>query len=174
MFCVNPVFMMGTYYNNLLCNFYYPKNYSITNDTAKFHRIPNRKNLLWKKPSYFDFHKSGFDSVLVGVGMKEIVEEANEVIEGNNKRFRWVEIRNDITEEQKNAIAKLPFKMIKRCKAVMRQIICFSAEKGNLCDVLGAWVKIMKPTRADWLSVLKELKNMDHPLHLEVFYIYFF
>ncbi|XP_004492641.1 pentatricopeptide repeat-containing protein At1g01970 [Cicer arietinum] len=168
MFCVNPVFMMGTYYNNLLCNFYYPKNYSITNDTAKFHRIPNRKNLLWKKPSYFDFHKSGFDSVLVGVGMKEIVEEANEVIEGNNKRFRWVEIRNDITEEQKNAIAKLPFKMIKRCKAVMRQIICFSAEKGNLCDVLGAWVKIMKPTRADWLSVLKELKNMDHPLHLEV------
>ncbi|KAK2415027.1 pentatricopeptide repeat-containing protein [Trifolium repens] len=103
--------------------------------------------------------------VIVDVGTEEIVEE---VIEGNYKRFRWNEIRHDITEEQKQAIAKLPFKMVKRCKAVMRQIICFSEEKGRLCDVLGAWVKIMKPTRADWLSVLKELKNMDHPLYLEV------
>jgi hypothetical protein len=122
------------------------------------------------KTCYFDSHKHYFDSVIVGVGTEEIVEE---VIEGNYKRFRWNEIRHEITEEQKQAIAKLPFKMVKRCKAVMRQIICLSQEKGRLCDVLGAWVKIMKPTRADWLSVLKELKNMDHRLYLEVFCIFY-
>ncbi|KAJ1414882.1 Tetratricopeptide-like helical domain superfamily [Sesbania bispinosa] len=98
--------------------------------------------------------------------MEEIVKE--EVKEVNHRRFRWIEIGHNITEEQKQAISKLPFKMAKRCKAVMRQIICFSAEKGSISDLLGAWVKIMKPTRADWLSVLKELKEMDHPLYLKV------
>ncbi|KAJ7962226.1 Pentatricopeptide repeat-containing protein [Quillaja saponaria] len=58
--------------------------------------------------------------------------------------------------------------MTNRCKALMRQIICFSSQKGNLSELLGAWVRIMKPCRADWLSVLKELKTMDHPLYLEV------
>lgn len=158
---------MGTYCKNLLCNFYFP-NYSITNNSTKFCL---RENSLWKNPSYFDFHKHHFDSVLVGVGMEVVVEE---VVEENHKRFRWVEIGHDITEEQKQAISKLPFKMAKRCKAVMRQIICFSVEKGNTSDLLGAWVKIMKPTRGDWLSVLKELKRMDHPLYLEVFHIFYF
>jgi len=164
-FCVDPNFIIGTYCSNLVCNFYNP-NYSIINNPTKLYQIHSKQNSLSKKPSYLDIHKHHFDSVLVSVSTEEIVEE---VIEGSYKKFRWNEIRNDITEEQKQAIAKLPFKMVKRCKAVMRQIICFSEEKGRLCDVLRAWVEIMKPTRADWLSVLKELKNMDHPLYLEVF-----
>ncbi|CAK8542229.1 unnamed protein product [Lathyrus sativus] len=163
-FCIDSTLLIGTHCNNLLCKIYDP-NYSISNSATKLYPIRNKRNLLWKKPSDFDIHKRHFDSVLVGVSTEGIVEQ---VVEGNQKRFRWNEIRDGITEEQKLAISKLPFKMVKRCKAVMRQIICFSEEKGKLCDVLGAWVKIMMPTRADWLSVLKELKNIDHPLYLEV------
>ncbi|OWM64954.1 pentatricopeptide repeat-containing protein At1g01970 [Punica granatum] len=82
-------------------------------------------------------------------------------------KFKWVEAGRRATEAQKEAIAKLPWKMTKRCKALMRQIICFSGE-GELADLLGAWVRIMKPKRADWLAVLKELKLSNHPLYLEV------
>ncbi|GMH31285.1 hypothetical protein Nepgr_033128 [Nepenthes gracilis] len=84
-------------------------------------------------------------------------------------KFRWVEIGIDsMTEEQKLAIYQLPRKMTKRCKALMKQIICFSPQKGSLSDLLAAWVRIMKPRRADWLAVLKELRLMDHPLFIEV------
>ncbi|KAL3571887.1 hypothetical protein D5086_025791 [Populus alba] len=58
--------------------------------------------------------------------------------------------------------------MTKRCKALMRQIICFNDKKGSLPGLLSAWVKIMKPRRKDWLSILKELNKMEHPLYLEV------
>ncbi|MBA0736987.1 hypothetical protein Gogos_010470 [Gossypium gossypioides] len=84
------------------------------------------------------------------------------------RRFKWVEIGPGITEEQRQAIDKLPFKMTKRCKALMKQIICFNPEKGSLEDLLGAWVNVMKPRRADWLVVLKELKVMEHPLYFQV------
>ena len=161
---------MGTYCCNLLSNCYCP-NYSITNDVAKLHHVKTRGNSLYGKPIYFDFHKHHFDSVLVAVGMDEIVKK--DMKEENHGRFRWIEIRHNITEEQRQAISKLPFKMANRCKALMRQIICFSAEKGNISDLLEAWVKIMSPSRADWLAVLKELKNMDNPLYLEVFCILF-
>ncbi|GAB2272173.1 hypothetical protein Dimus_006993 [Dionaea muscipula] len=84
-------------------------------------------------------------------------------------KFRWVEIhRNSITEEQKLAISLLPRKMTKRCKAFMKQIICFSPEKGTLSDLVSAWAMIMKPRRAEWLAVLKELSSMGHDLALEV------
>lgn len=89
-------------------------------------------------------------------------------IEVEKPRFKWVEIGPNITEAQKKAIAQLPPKMTKRCMALMRQIICYSPQKGSLSDFLEAWVRIMKPRRADWLAVLKELKTMDHPLYLEV------
>ncbi|KAK7340118.1 hypothetical protein VNO77_20812 [Canavalia gladiata] len=157
--------MMGTYCYNLLYNFYYP-NYSITNDITKSYRVQTRRNSLYPKPIYFGFHRNYFDSVLVRVSLEEVVEK--ELKEENDRRFRWIEIGHNITEQQKQAISKLPFRMANRCKAVMRQIICFSAEKGNISDLLRAWVKIMRPTRADWLSVLKELRIMDHPLYLEV------
>ncbi|XP_027353425.1 pentatricopeptide repeat-containing protein At1g01970 [Abrus precatorius] len=156
--------MMGTYCCNLLRNFYYP-NYSITKGITNFNCVPTRGDSLFQKPIYFDFCKHHFDSVLVGVGMKEVVEKE---VRENGRGFRWVEVGDDITKEQKESISKLPFRMANRCKALMRQIICFSLEKGNISDLLVAWVKIMKPTRADWLSVLKELRTMDHPLYLEV------
>ncbi|GMI75860.1 hypothetical protein like AT1G01970 [Hibiscus trionum] len=92
------------------------------------------------------------------------LNETNE----EKRRFKWAEIGADITEEQKHAIDKLPVKMTKRNKALMKQIICFCPEKRSLKDLLGAWVQIMKPRRADWLAVLKELKIMEHPLYFEV------
>lgn len=88
--------------------------------------------------------------------------------EEGRPRFKWAEVGRRATEEQRIAISKLPFKMAKRCKALMRQIICFDPQRASLSDVLAAWVKIMKPTRADWLAVLKELRNLNHPAHLEV------
>ncbi|KAL2330446.1 hypothetical protein Fmac_018027 [Flemingia macrophylla] len=143
--------MMATYCYNQPFNFYYPK-CSITNDVSK-------------KPVYFGFRKRCFDSVLVGVGTEEVVKD---VKDENGKGFKWIEVRKDITKEQKQAISELPFGMANRCKALMRQIICFSAEKGSIYDLLKTWVRIMKPTRADWLSVLKELSTMGHPVYLEV------
>lgn len=83
-------------------------------------------------------------------------------------RFTWIQIGPNITEEQKQAMSQLPHKMTKRCKAFVKQIICFSPETGNLSDLLAAWVTFMKPRRADWLAVLKQLKLMEHPLYLQV------
>ncbi|MED6156133.1 hypothetical protein PIB30_011863 [Stylosanthes scabra] len=151
---------------NLISNFYNPF-YSTTNDVTKLCRARARRNLQYQKPSYYDFCEHRFDAMLVTIRMEETITE--EVKEENHGRFRWNEIRRqNMTEEQRQAISKLPFRMAKRCKALMRQIICFSAEKGNVSDLLGAWLKIMKPARADWLAVIKELKTMDHPLYLEV------
>ncbi|KAH7863292.1 hypothetical protein Vadar_015803 [Vaccinium darrowii] len=82
--------------------------------------------------------------------------------------FVWLEVGPNITETQKQAISQLPYKMTKRCKALMKQIICFSPGKTSLPLLLASWVGIMKPRRADWLSVLKELERLDHPMLLEV------
>jgi len=49
----------------------------------------------------------------------------------------------------------------------MKRIICFSPEDENLSLLLAAWVKVMKPRRADFL---KEMKRSDNPLLLEVSY----
>lgn len=98
-----------------------------------------------------------------------IVEEFHKLESEREKpRFRWVEVGSDITEMQKKAISQLPAKMTKRCKALMKQLICFSPQKGNLSDMLAAWVRIMKPERADWLSVLKHMRISNHPLYIEV------
>ncbi|KAL0327149.1 UNVERIFIED_CONTAM: Pentatricopeptide repeat-containing protein [Sesamum angustifolium] len=58
--------------------------------------------------------------------------------------------------------------MTNRCKALMKQIICFSAENKSLSLKLAAWVKSTSPRRTDWLSVLKELERLNHPLYFEV------
>lgn len=156
--------MLVTNCYNQPCNFYYP-NYSITNDVTKLYGVWTRGNSLCQKPVYFSFRKRHFDSVLVSVGVEEIVKE---VEEENGRRYRWIEIGKNVTKEQQQAISKLPFRMANRCKALMRQIICFSEEKGTVYDLLGSWVELMKPTRADWLSVLKELRTTEHPFYLEV------
>lgn len=92
--------------------------------------------------------------------------------EKERPKLRWVEIGPNITEAQKQAISQLPPKMTKRCKALMRRIICFSPEEnGDLTLLLSTWVKLMKPRRADWLSVLKEMKTQENPLFLQVCYL---
>ncbi|KAJ4839083.1 hypothetical protein Tsubulata_046426 [Turnera subulata] len=116
-----------------------------------------------KKPNSFHFLLT---SPSQGTRLRPVFGVAN-VGEGEEEkpRFRWAEIRPDkMTKEQKQAISKLPLNMTNRCKALMKQIIC---EKGSLSDLLAAWVSIMKPRRADWLVVLKELKHMESPLYVE-------
>ncbi|CAL9213255.1 unnamed protein product [Arabidopsis halleri] len=96
----------------------------------------------------------------------EVVEK--EDTEQQIPRFNWVDVGLNLTEEQDEAITRIPIKMSKRCQALMRQIICFSSERGSFCDLLGAWVRRMNPIRADWLSILKELKNLDSPFYIKV------
>nr|GMD57369.1 pentatricopeptide repeat-containing protein At1g01970 [Ipomoea batatas] len=96
------------------------------------------------------------------------ISSAQEVKTIEKPRFRWVEIGSDITKEQKQAISQLPVKMTKRCKALMKQLICYSPEKGSVSVLLGAWVRSMKPKRADWLAVLKELDGLNNPFYFEV------
>ncbi|KAL9252398.1 Pentatricopeptide repeat-containing protein [Drosera capensis] len=84
-------------------------------------------------------------------------------------KFRWGKIdQRTMTEEQRLAVSRLPKKMTKRCKAFMRQMICYDSGKGRLGDVVSAWDQIMKPRRAEWLVALKELGRMGHPNALEV------
>ncbi|CAI0400998.1 unnamed protein product [Linum tenue] len=88
--------------------------------------------------------------------------------EGETVRSKWREIGPNITKLQRQAISELPPVMTNRCKAVMKQIICFSDDKGGLRDLLSAWARIMNPRRADWLSVLKQLKDTEHPFYVQV------
>ncbi|OMO78598.1 hypothetical protein CCACVL1_14275 [Corchorus capsularis] len=126
----------------------------------------NRYSFLFKKqPAKFSSCKV---SNQPEIGISNVEERRNPETNEAKRRFKWVEIGPNITEEQKQAINKLPYKMSKRCKALMRQIICFGPEKGCLRDLLAAWAKLMKPKRADWLAVLKELKTMEHSLYFEV------
>lgn len=99
-------------------------------------------------------------------------ETAKTEIREGKSRIRLDVVSPEITEAQKEAIEQLPQNMSKRCKALMRQLICFSPEKGSLCELLADWGRIMKPCRADWLAVLKELRVKDHPIYLQVFAFY--
>ncbi|XP_027107810.1 uncharacterized protein [Coffea arabica] len=121
---------------------------------------------LWRIPSSFGCLKSNNGPVLIV--KNEIETEKFEVKQEDKPRFRWVKVGPDTNEDQKQAIAQLPLKMSNRCKALMKQIICFKPEKGNLSDLLAVWVKSMNPKRADWLLILKELSRLEHPLYLEL------
>ncbi|CAN1332486.1 Pentatricopeptide repeat-containing protein At1g01970 [Linum perenne] len=87
---------------------------------------------------------------------------------GENPRSKWKEVGPNITKLQKQAISQLPLVMTNRSKAVMKQLICFSGENWSLVELLTTWVDIMKPRRADWLSVLKQLLETDHPFYIQV------
>ncbi|KAI3741239.1 hypothetical protein L1987_58910 [Smallanthus sonchifolius] len=90
-------------------------------------------------------------------------------VEDARPKFRWVEINlNEINDAQRNHIARLPKKLTNRCRALMKQLICFTPERSSISVLLSAWVTSMKPVRADWLVVLKELENMNHPLRFQV------
>ncbi|KAK6918611.1 hypothetical protein RJ641_017033 [Dillenia turbinata] len=79
-----------------------------------------------------------------------------EIREDQRVQFRWVEMGYEISEAQKETISQLPAKMITRCKAVLKQIICFSSEKTCLSDL------------TDELIGLLFLKRIDHPLPLQM------
>ncbi|KAL3636011.1 hypothetical protein CASFOL_020558 [Castilleja foliolosa] len=66
------------------------------------------------------------------------------------------------------AISQISSKMPNKCKALMRQIVCFSTENWTVDSLLAAWVKSTNPQRADWLSILKELERLNHNLYFEV------
>lgn len=96
------------------------------------------------------------------------------IVEKSPRRFNWVDLNHHhhhITEEQEEAISRIPVNMSKRCQALMKQIIiCFSEKEDSFCcdDMLAAWVKRMKPIRADWLSLLKHLNTLDSPFYIKV------
>nr|XP_043619024.1 pentatricopeptide repeat-containing protein At1g01970-like [Erigeron canadensis]XP_043619025.1 pentatricopeptide repeat-containing protein At1g01970-like [Erigeron canadensis]XP_043619026.1 pentatricopeptide repeat-containing protein At1g01970-like [Erigeron canadensis]XP_043619027.1 pentatricopeptide repeat-containing protein At1g01970-like [Erigeron canadensis]XP_043619028.1 pentatricopeptide repeat-containing protein At1g01970-like [Erigeron canadensis]XP_043619029.1 pentatricopeptide re len=98
------------------------------------------------------------------------VGELGQVHNEKPKINKWIDIKPDeINDAQRNHISRLPKNMSNRCKALMKQLICFSTEKySSLSLLLSAWVTSMKPARADWLVVLKELDIMNHPLRLQV------
>ncbi|KAH7577796.1 hypothetical protein JRO89_XS01G0300700 [Xanthoceras sorbifolium] len=126
------------------------------------------------EPSFYPFQGSlrwGCRGFQFGQGfaVTNTEEPGKTQVKVEKPRFKWIEIGPNITEEQKQAISQLPPKMTKRCKAILKHVICLCPEKGNLSDLLAAWVRSMKPRRADWLAVLKELKIMEHPLYIQVF-----
>lgn len=95
-------------------------------------------------------------------------DSGNGVIEMDRPRLQRVRASPNLSEEQKLAISQLPPKMTNRCKALMKQIICFSPENGSIPRMLAAWVRNTKPHRADWLAILKELERLNHFLYFEV------
>ncbi|KAL3536936.1 hypothetical protein ACH5RR_000302 [Cinchona calisaya] len=124
---------------------------------------------FWQIPSNLGCSKSHNGSFLIAKNDSFLANSLEfQSNEEGKARFRWVKIGSDISEDQKQAISKLPPKMSNRCKALMKQIICYQPEKGSLSDLLAMWVKSMKPKRADWLHVLKELSRLEHPLYLEL------
>ncbi|KAH6812458.1 hypothetical protein C2S51_026220 [Perilla frutescens var. frutescens] len=82
-------------------------------------------------------------------------------------RLKCLRASPNLSEEQKRVISQLPPKMMNRCKSLMKETICFSAENWSLPRMLASWLK-MKPQRADWLAVLKELERLDHNLYFEM------
>lgn len=134
--------------------------------TLKIHQCPFLGNSFWQRNLNFGFPRCYFGQLMVARGEMNI--EKLEGKEEEKPRFRWVKIGPDITEDQKRAISQISPKLSNRCKAFIKQIICFSPEKGSLLELLAAWVKSMKPARADWLLVLKEMSRLEHPLYVEV------
>lgn len=122
-------------------------------------------NSFLKKPTNFRFCKLHFQAK--AVKNAQDVDKV-EVKEEEKSKSKWVRIGPEISEAQKQDIAKLPAKMSNRCKALMKQIICFDSEECDLSGLLKEWVKSTVPRRADWLIVLKELCAVNHPMYLQV------
>ncbi|KAM7276246.1 hypothetical protein ACFE04_018112 [Oxalis oulophora] len=152
---------MGTYYCNTLLGCYSTS--PSINNVAKHSYCYSPPKLSFQNPVKFVAHRLDFQIVYA---VSSVQQERD--IEDGKERFKWLEVARDMTEEQKRIISKLPPKMMDRCKAFIRQIICYAPEKGSLEDLLAAWVRIMKPTRADWLAVIKQLKDFEHPFYIKI------
>lgn len=133
----------------------------------KLHQCPVLGNPFRQRNHTYRFSSCHFQTLVFA--KNELNIQKFESKEEVKSRFRWVRTDLNITKDQKQAISELPPKMSNRCKAFIKQIICFTPETGTLSDLLAAWVKSMKPRRADWLSVLKEMSRLEHPLYLEVY-----
>jgi hypothetical protein len=83
-------------------------------------------------------------------------------------RFRWDELGTGLSEPLEQALRGLSPKLPNRCRALMPRIVSLSPRGEHLGVVLAFWVRAMKPKRADWLLVLKELRAMESPLLAEV------
>jgi hypothetical protein len=104
-----------------------------------------------------------------GHEVEQTLSAENEQTEGGEApRFRWNAFGSDLSESENQVIRGLSPKLPNRCKALMTRLVCLSPGDENLGAMLAFWVKAMKPKRADWLLVLKELKAMDSPLLTEV------
>ncbi|RLN33637.1 pentatricopeptide repeat-containing protein [Panicum miliaceum] len=103
-----------------------------------------------------------------GAELQVLTAEAEEIAVSEAPRFRWDAFGSDLSESQQRAIRGLSPKLPNRCKALMTRVVCLSPGDENLGALLAYWVKAMKPKRADWLLVLKELKAMENPLLAEV------
>lgn len=129
---------------------------------------PSSKNLTFPNYTVFRCRKFNGCRFLVFSCINEGGDSVTAVIDSENPKHNMVKTSPDLTEEQKLAISQLPSKMTNRCKVLMKQIICYSTENGSVSLMLASWVKSTKPRRADWLSVLKELEQSNHPLSFEV------
>ncbi|CAL5085273.1 unnamed protein product [Urochloa decumbens] len=103
-----------------------------------------------------------------GAELQVLATEAEPTAVSEAPRFRWDAFGSDLSESQERAIRGLSPKLPNRCKALMTRVVCLSPGDENLGALLAYWVKAMKPKRADWLLVLKELKAMESPLLTEV------
>ncbi|KAM7476341.1 hypothetical protein LguiB_023584 [Lonicera macranthoides] len=148
------MFVSSNYMCKLSCNITGTQHFLLWGNTF----LQNPKKLEKNK---YHFQPLSLVNCMQKVGVVEAKVE-------DKQRSKWVKKGPDITEVQKQAISQLPPKMTNRCKALMKQIICFSSENTSLSVLLATWVKSTKPRRADWLSVLKELSRMNHPLYFEV------
>nr|CAD1833404.1 unnamed protein product [Ananas comosus var. bracteatus] len=132
-----------------------------------FHQLPYVSLLRRYIPQP---HKKSFRSV-TPIHLMTLTREEEEVSEHVTKeepKIKWADVGYAITEAQKQAISELSPKMSNRCKALMKRIICFSPQHESLPLLLASWVKAMKPRRADWLSILKEMKRVENPLLTKV------
>ncbi|KAL5727985.1 hypothetical protein ACHQM5_001118 [Ranunculus cassubicifolius] len=118
-----------------------------------------------------NFSQSLPKTTLTAIKSSSLLEhQQSEELHESQEKYKWIEVGTDLSESQEKSIAKLPPHMTKRNKALMKQIICFdeSSQEVNLGSILRSWVKIMKPKRADWLLVLKEMTKLEHPLVFQV------
>lgn len=155
---------------SLVCNsFPFPGPICIHNkNPLSIHHFPSLVASLFQNPSTLGRKKSSFYQPLAFSCVNGVEGGGKATEEVEKTKFKWVKKGFDFTEEQKQAISQLPSTMTNRCKALMKQIICFSTENGSIPLMLDAWVKSTKPLRTDWLSILKELQRLNHPLFFEI------
>ncbi|TKW36326.1 hypothetical protein SEVIR_2G433600v4 [Setaria viridis] len=103
-----------------------------------------------------------------GAELQVLAAEAEQAAVSEAPRFRWDAFGSELSESQERAVRGLSPKLSNRCKALMTRVVCLSPGDQNLGPLLAYWVKAMKPKRADWLLILKELKETESPLLTEV------